>query len=225
MPPHRHTGGTCCTVSRPSRSRIKPSCRLPSRRIPDIATIFGISDRQIPGLNGSNLVNEPFFSSFRRCDIGRHHTIRPPQIDDAARGPGWRVETRLDGLLADGSITREQHEAAAEWRRWAETAAPHRTQCWEVRVDASLTVGADAAALRRVRMVLSARAPGLGPQCGLRSFVFKRPPGGRARWRFGAYGESAGSKRGRTDTFGTGGVDNFAVRRGLDKIVLRMSCS
>ena len=47
----------------------------------------------------------------------RHaEAIEPPRIDATAFRAGWRITTRLDGLLADGSITRDQWQAASEYR-------------------------------------------------------------------------------------------------------------
>jgi hypothetical protein len=55
--------------------------------------------------------------------------------------------------------------------------------------------------------------------------VFKRFPGCRAQWRFGACGESAGSKRERTGTCEIGCGDRFVARRDIDKTALRISSS
>jgi hypothetical protein len=54
----------------------------------------------------------------------RHHDVAPPQVDGRAFRQGWRVTTRLDGLLETGRIDREAWNCACEWRRWAETVMP-----------------------------------------------------------------------------------------------------
>jgi hypothetical protein len=94
----------------------------------------------------------------------RHHDVVPPQIDTHTFRPGWRVTTRLDGLLEAGRIDREQWDAACTWRRWAETVTPSRVQPWEIRVDTP-AVPNETGVLLRVQTSgkLRAAAEALGP--------------------------------------------------------------
>jgi hypothetical protein len=43
-------------------------------------------------------------------------TIEAPRVDASTFRQGWRIGTRLDGLLADGRITLGEWEAAREYR-------------------------------------------------------------------------------------------------------------
>jgi hypothetical protein len=94
----------------------------------------------------------------------QHHTVDRPQVDSTAFRQGWRVQTRLDGLLEAGRIDREAWDAACLWRRWVERTAPLPAQAWDVRVDRSL-VPDDSAALARVQTAAKLRcvADALGP--------------------------------------------------------------
>jgi hypothetical protein len=94
----------------------------------------------------------------------RHHDVAPPQVDAAAFRQGWRVATRLDGLLESGRIDRETWDAACAWRRWIETVAPSRVQPWEIRVDTP-AVPNETGTLVRVQTSgkLRAAAEALGP--------------------------------------------------------------
>jgi hypothetical protein len=94
----------------------------------------------------------------------RHHTVERPQVDSTAFRQGWRVRTRLDGLLEAGRIDRKAWDAACLWRRWVERTTPLPAQAWDVRVDRSL-VPNDAAALARVQTAARLRgvADALGP--------------------------------------------------------------
>jgi hypothetical protein len=94
----------------------------------------------------------------------QHHTVETPQVDSTAFRQGWRVTTRLDGLLEAGRIDREAWDAACMWRRWVERTGSLPAQAWDVRVDRSL-VPNDAAALDRVRTAAKLRgvADALGP--------------------------------------------------------------
>jgi hypothetical protein len=94
----------------------------------------------------------------------QHHTVERPQVDSTAFRQGWRVTTRLDGLLEAGRIDREAWDAACLWRRWVERTAPLPAQAWDVRVDRSL-VPNDAATLARVQTTAKLRsvAEALGP--------------------------------------------------------------
>jgi hypothetical protein len=50
-------------------------------------------------------------------DRVRHaEAIEAPRVDSTTFRQGWRVTTRLDALLADGSITFGQWQAACEYR-------------------------------------------------------------------------------------------------------------
>ena len=79
----------------------------------------------------------------------QHHDVAAPLVDATAFRQGWRICTRLDGLLEAGRIDRACWDAAHTWRRAAELVAPVRVQAWDVRVDRSITPD-DAHALRRV---------------------------------------------------------------------------
>lgn len=49
-----------------------------------------------------------------------HHDLDAPQVDAGAFRPGWRVRTRLDGLLASHDITATVWRAAVDYRdTWA----------------------------------------------------------------------------------------------------------
>jgi hypothetical protein len=87
----------------------------------------------------------------------RHHDIIAPQVDSAAFRHGWRVLTRLDGLLEAGRIDREHWDYANEWRRWFETMTPCGQQPWDARVQSS-GVPDDAGMLRRVTAASRLRA-------------------------------------------------------------------
>ena len=53
-------------------------------------------------------------------DYRRHHDVTAPRIDRSSFRQGWRVRTRLDGLLADRSIGPGVWQAAVEYRdAWA----------------------------------------------------------------------------------------------------------
>jgi hypothetical protein len=87
----------------------------------------------------------------------QHHQVQAPQVDGAAFRQGWRVATRLDGLLEAGRIDREQWDAAAEWRRWAEVISPMKAQSWDLRIDTPLMPN-DAGMLFRVNAASKLRA-------------------------------------------------------------------
>ena len=55
------------------------------------------------------------------ADLGQHvEAIEPPRVDASTFRQGWRVQTRLDTLLADRRITPGQWQAAVEYRdAWA----------------------------------------------------------------------------------------------------------
>jgi hypothetical protein len=91
--------------------------------------------------------------------------VTPPRVDGAAFRPGWRVSTRLDSLLEAGRIDRDQWDAAHEWRRWAETIHPSPAQNWDVRVDHSLNIAADAGMVHRLAAAARLReaAEAIGP--------------------------------------------------------------
>jgi hypothetical protein len=91
------------------------------------------------------------------AEYRQHHEVEAPQVDTTRFRQGWRVSTRLDGLLEASAIDREAWEAAGQWRRLAEPTAPMRSQPWDARVDHSLTAN-DAAALHRVRAGAALRA-------------------------------------------------------------------
>jgi hypothetical protein len=49
-----------------------------------------------------------------------HHDVEEPRVDERVFRQGWRVRTRLDQLLADRRITRDEWQAATEYRAtWA----------------------------------------------------------------------------------------------------------
>jgi DNA-directed RNA polymerase specialized sigma24 family protein len=98
------------------------------------------------------------------AEFRQHHRVEAPQVDSTAFRQGWRVATRLDGLLDARLIDRGQHGAACRWRTWAEKAAPLPAQAWDVRVDRS-PVPNDTAALLRVQTAANLRAvaEALGP--------------------------------------------------------------
>jgi hypothetical protein len=81
----------------------------------------------------------------------RHHDVTAPRVDSAAFRQGWRVVTRLDGLLEAGRIDREQWDAACRWRRWAERITPSRQPSWGIRIDDAVASShADIGMLHRV---------------------------------------------------------------------------
>jgi hypothetical protein len=86
----------------------------------------------------------------------QHHHVEAPRVDSTVRRPGWRVTTRLDGLLEAGRIEREQWEAAREWRRWAELIGLSHVQRWDVRPDAPCHPS-DLPMLRRVQAAAKLR--------------------------------------------------------------------
>lgn len=94
----------------------------------------------------------------------QHHDVTAPRVDSTSFRQGWRVASRLDGLLEAGRIDREQWDAACIWRRWAETMAPSRVQRWDVKVDLP-AVPNDAGMVNRVHVVGKLRnvADALGP--------------------------------------------------------------
>jgi hypothetical protein len=96
--------------------------------------------------------------------FSRHHDVAPPQVDSNAFRQGWRIATRLDGLLESGRIDREQWDAACAWRKWVETVTPSRVQPWEIRVDTP-GVPNETGVLLRVQTAgkLRAAAEALGP--------------------------------------------------------------
>lgn len=49
-------------------------------------------------------------------EFRRHHDVEAPRVDERAFRQGWIVRTRLDQLLADDRISREQWHAASEFR-------------------------------------------------------------------------------------------------------------
>jgi hypothetical protein len=86
-----------------------------------------------------------------------HHDVAAPQVDNQAFRQGWRVCSRLDGLLESGCIDRDAWSAANDWRKWAETITPYGAQRYEARVDTSATPD-DYAMLRRVDAATQLRA-------------------------------------------------------------------
>jgi hypothetical protein len=50
----------------------------------------------------------------------QHHEVEAPIVDAAAFRQGWRVRTRLDGLILDGAITPAEWRAAVAFRTAAE---------------------------------------------------------------------------------------------------------
>jgi hypothetical protein len=107
---------------------------------------------------------QPVTTSAPTPQFRQHHHAEAPQIDAGHFRQGWRVATRLDGLLEAGRIDTEQLQAAQEWRRWAEIVTPTRVQAWDVRVDASL-VANDTGMIIRVnaQAKLRSAAAALGP--------------------------------------------------------------
>jgi hypothetical protein len=93
-----------------------------------------------------------------------HHDVTEPRVDSAAFRQGWRVATRLDGLLESGKVDRDGHDAACRWRAWAETVTARSTQAWSPRVDLSTGPG-DGGMVRRLHHAgqLRAAADALGP--------------------------------------------------------------
>jgi hypothetical protein len=96
-------------------------------------------------------------SSAPTREYRRHHDVAAPQVDSTAFRQGWRVTTRLGGLLDAGRIDREAWDAAQQWRRWAEVVTPFRAQAWDVHVEASL-VPSDGGMLLRVNAAAQLRA-------------------------------------------------------------------
>jgi hypothetical protein len=90
----------------------------------------------------------------------RHHEVSAPQVDSTAFRQGWRVATRLDGLLEAGRIEREAWDCANEWRRWAETIVPSRVQQWAIRVDMPHASARDAGMLWRIAAATKLREAG-----------------------------------------------------------------
>jgi hypothetical protein len=93
-----------------------------------------------------------------------HHDVAAPRVDSTAFRQGWRVQTRLDGLLESGKIDRDGYDAACRWRAWAETVTARPTQPWSPRVDLSTGPG-DGGMVHRVHCTgrLRAAADELGP--------------------------------------------------------------
>jgi hypothetical protein len=86
-----------------------------------------------------------------------HHNVTAPQVDSTAFRQGWRVATRLDGLLESGRIDREQWDCAQQWRRWAELIGLSHVQRWDVRPDAPCHPS-DLPMLHRVQAAAKLRA-------------------------------------------------------------------
>ena len=61
------------------------------------------------------------------AEFEQHHDIEAPQIDARSFRAGWRVRTRLDGLLIDGAITPDEWQAGIAFRDTWERALPLRT--------------------------------------------------------------------------------------------------
>jgi hypothetical protein len=87
----------------------------------------------------------------------QHHDVTVPQVDSTAFRQGWRVATRLDGLLEAGRIDREQWDTAQEWARWCELIGLSHVQRWDVRQDAPCHPS-DLPMLRRVQAATKLRA-------------------------------------------------------------------
>ena len=49
-------------------------------------------------------------------EFREHHDVEPPRVDDVEFRQGWRVNSRLDQLRAAGRITRDEWQAAIEYR-------------------------------------------------------------------------------------------------------------
>ena len=56
----------------------------------------------------------------------QHHEVSAPRIDRRVFRQGWRVLTRLEGLLIDGAIDEATYAAAVGFRRDWETGLQHR---------------------------------------------------------------------------------------------------
>jgi hypothetical protein len=99
----------------------------------------------------------PVATSRPTPQFSHHHDVTAPQVDANAFRQGWRIVSRLDGLLEAGRIGREGRDVALQWRGWAETVTPYRAQSWAARVDIS-AVPNDAGMLRRVAAASRLRA-------------------------------------------------------------------
>jgi hypothetical protein len=56
-------------------------------------------------------------------EFRQHHAVEAPAIDHRENRPGWRVKSRLDGLLAAKLITTTEYHRALSFRRLYETAS------------------------------------------------------------------------------------------------------
>jgi hypothetical protein len=116
---------------------------------------FSASVASRPNLH-SAAIPPPAVATNRPTPITQHHDVTAPRVDNRAFRQGWRVATRLDGLLEAGRIDREAWDCATEWRRWAETVTPSRARPWDIRLDIS-AVSTDAGMLFRVHAATKLR--------------------------------------------------------------------
>ncbi|HSR77581.1 MAG TPA: hypothetical protein VLN57_13430 [Xanthobacteraceae bacterium] len=96
----------------------------------------------------------------------QHHDVEAPSVDGFSFRQAWRVQTRLDHLLADGAITLRQWHAAVAFREDLETAA---RSAWRAPVWLSVAAGASSSrgetigirldALARLRHIANALGP------------------------------------------------------------------
>jgi hypothetical protein len=110
---------------------------------------FSASVASRPAPHSAPVIARVVPTSAPTAEYRTRHRVEAPQVDAGHFRQGWRVATRLDGLLEAGRIDREQWDCAQQWRRWAETVTPFRQQQWDVRVDRS-PVPNDAGMLWRV---------------------------------------------------------------------------
>jgi hypothetical protein len=124
----------------------------------------GLIHRSYAAAAVSGPASRPVATNQPTPQFQQHHDVERPQVNSTAFRQGWRVRTRLDGLLEAGRIDREAWDAACMWRRWVERTGSLPAQAWDVRVDRSL-VPNDAAALARVQTAAKLRgvADALGP--------------------------------------------------------------
>jgi hypothetical protein len=111
----------------------------------------GASSRSFPP------VAVPYVSSAPTAAFVQHHDVDAPQVDGTAFRQAWRVRTRLNGLLEDALIDREQWDAMQQWIRLAGRVAPIPASGWTPRVDHSI-VPDDSTMLYRVRVAAQQRS-------------------------------------------------------------------
>jgi len=166
----------------------------------------------------------------------QHHDVDAPRIDRRSFRQAWRVRSRLDALLADGRITRDQWQACVDYRDTAAIARgisvpwPFLVRIGSGSRDARMVARLDAETrLRRVEAAIGALATALVVACVVEDLSWREIARRTGRthetvrdWTImaiAALGEAWGASSART-----GGIEAGDAGRPVRASVARQSC-